>query len=327
MHKSGIPINRKYTEILAKNQKMYPELVKLAKESVQTGIIIPSYSKPHDWHPVAPGELMMAENNWGEILFSMYGIPWKMSVDRKENAIYALAGAKAVERLTDAEIKDLLSRKILLDGIAATALCKRGFAEYLGIVAEKKKFLSNSVMDVATGTAYWIDRHPEQPLITVKDPAVKVLTQFMYRRNVAAKKRVTAPAAVLYKNKLGGTVCVTAYCVQKYQVQSNTDPVKEYMLKLLEYLNGKPLSYLVQDYQNVSVFSRKMKSGEDVLAIYALSFDRIDPIHIRCAKKPVSVEWLTPDGKWKKADCEYANNILTVKYGLEFFECLFLKIK
>ena len=327
MHKSTIPMNRKYTDILGANQKSYAELTKVVQESNQTGIIVPSYTKPHDWHPTSYGEIMMTEHNWGEILFSMYGIPWKMSVNRKENAIYALAGAKAVERLTDAEIKDLLSRKILLDGAAATALCKRGFTEYLGVLAEPKKYFANSEVCTTTNFSYAWDRRPEQPLLTIKDPAAKVLTQFMYRRNVADKKRVTAPASVLYKNKLGGMVCITARCIQKYQIQTNTDPGKEYVLMLLNHLNGKPLPYLVQDYQHAPVFSRKLKSGEDVLAIYSLSFDRIDPIHIRCAKKPVSVEWLTPDGKWQKANCEYANNILTVKYGLEFFECLFLKIK
>ena len=326
-HKNDVPMTPKYTDILAKNRLMYPALVKLAAESEQSGVIVPSYSKPHAWHPAKSGELMMTENNWGEILFSMYGIPWKMSVDRKENGIYALAGSVAVERLSDSEIRDLLRRKLLVDGAAATALCQRGFSKYLGVMAEKKPYQGNVEVDKQTRRTFFWERHGEQPLLTVTDPAAKVMSEFTYQLCVAEKKTTTAPASVLYKNKLGGTVCITAHCVQKYQVTINTDPIKDYVILLLDRLNGKPLPYLVQDYQNAAVFSRTLKSGGEVLAIYCLNYDRLDPIHIRCAGKPVSVEYLTSSGKWKKAEYEYADKILTVKQGLEIFECLFLKIK
>ena len=326
MFKGDVPMAQKYTDILAKNRLVYPELVKLAKESKQSGVIIPSYSKPHSWHPTATGELMKEDDNWGEILFAMYGIPWKMSVDRKEKGIYAIAGAKAVDRLTDAEIRELLGKKLLLDGVAATAFCKRGFSEYLGVMAEKKSYRGGMILDKQTGKRYWADGHPERPFLTVKDATV--LAEFQYKTNSADPDyKVSGPAVTLYKNKLGGRVCVTAYCVKKYQVQTNTDPFKNYVVSLLDYLNGEPLPYLVKDYQNVSVFSRTQKTGEEVLAVYALSFDRLDPINIRCARKPETVEYLATDGTWKKADHTFADGTLTIRHGLEFFECIFLKIK
>ena len=72
-------------------------------------------------------------------MIGIYGIPFTGSYDLTQDRIYAVAGADAVNRFSEAQLQQLMSRKVLLDGAAAVALTQRGFASSMGVSADMSR--------------------------------------------------------------------------------------------------------------------------------------------------------------------------------------------
>jgi len=326
-HTYGLPVNRCYTDILAKNRNYYQTLTREANNASFTGLIVPGHKNFPNWHITAPNEKFVEESNWAEVMCAVYGIPFYCSFELDRDGIYLLAGEKMISRFSDAELKQLLSGKVLIDGQAAKAITKRGFAEYLGVTAEDKEFLANReyytpeklLRSTKTGAT---------PLFT--DPAkdAEILTWYAYAPSSGSKElEKVAPATVLYRNKLGGTVCTTGFCTGIFTNYTYTLERKLWMLHVLEKINGRPVDFSVEHEQNFAALTRKNPAGETIMVLVNLNFDPVENLAIRCAVEPESICKLTPEGNWEKVSFRYENGVAITDIPVACYELISLKIK
>jgi hypothetical protein len=329
--KYGVPVNRNFTDIIAEYDGLYQELTRTVRGTRKTGIAIPLHKRFLKWHPLHPNatdEFFLEPNSWGERLLGIYGIPYYGTFDLTEDSIYALAGANSIRRFTDDEIRTLLKGKVIIDGAAAVELCKRGFAELLGVNATYRDMKYRFEYNDITGTRYPISKQGEFPALEVLDKNVRVMSSFYYAAFASSTEREkVAPATTVYKNSLGGTVGVTAISVADiYYWNIWVDVRKDWMTDFLDMVNGSKIPNVVLAYQNIVTLSRKAKDGSEILAIFNQNFDPLKKIVIRRSTPVKKLQILTPAGKWQELPVNLRDGNLTVEHPLECYRFLVLKV-
>ena len=327
-HKMGFPIHRNYTDIMAEYKEFYQELARTVENSVYGGLVQPGYKNFPTWHPVHNyGESFIETHTWAERKCGWYGIPFHVSYDFNEDGVYLLAGENAVARYSDDELKQLLSRKILVDGNAAMELTKRGFAEFLGVKAEDDPaMLFNRECHVNSDKRY-VSANPV-PRLTILDPAVEVMTEFRYAASaVSTEFEYVAPATVFYKNTLGGHVCTAAFHTKLSTLSYYSEIRKDWMLEILDKLSGGKLPFAVKNEQNFMAIERKLTDGATLFAAYNINYDPVKQLMIRCAEKPVSVQVLTPAGVWQTLTFNWDGDSIILDHAVPSMNFAVLKIR
>lgn len=326
-HRYGNPISRKYTDILAEYAGYYQTLAREIQGTDLQGIIIPGDKFLHKWHPATPfaAEKLRPEKTWADKILGQFGIPFKPSFEMEKDGIYALAGTDSIQRLSDSDLIKLFGHRLLIDGPAAVELTKRGFAKYMGVEAEQKDFCYNQELFSKTRNSLPTMKHPSVPFLRVINPSVKIVTQLFYSPFTGSpNQEEVAPATVFFINVFGGRICTTTF---NDAVLYNLDEIrKKWLLDTLDWLNGKKIPYVFEEDQPVTMLHRVVSDKMDILALFNLGFDRVDPVSIRCAERPAKVECLMPSGEFETLVFEWADNIITLPVRLECAECLILRI-
>ena len=319
-HKGRAPINRKYTRVLEKYRGYYPALADLMRQAQPAGVIIPMHDYFPTWHPGNFHEDFLTAENWVRQLIGIYGIPFTGSYDLTQDGIYAIAGADAVNRFSEAQLKQLMTRKVLLDGAAAVALTKRGFASSMGVSAELRDFRFNREISADGKRGYPISKHPDVPFLTVLDPKAEVLTRLGYAAfSTSPDVEDVAPAAVLYRNAEGGLICTTVF-TPKVTFSWAQDLRKEWLIRILDRMNGSQIPFTAVENQWIMLIHRKLQSGENLLGFFNLGFDAMESLEIRCAEKTAKAELLKPSGEWQELKTEWNDGILSLPVSLACYE-------
>ena len=319
-HKEDFPVNRKYTDVLEKYRRYYPALAKTLADAIPEGIIIPAHDKFPHWHPADPLENFVPQENWVDSILGIYGIPFRASFKLDENGIYAIAGETSIERFSDDQLAQLMTRKVLLDGPAAVALTRRGYAEALGVKAEYRDFAFNREISADGKTLYPISKSPQIPFLKITDAKAETLTSLGYAAfSNSPEIEKVSPGAVLYKNSCGGNICTTAFQLD-FIFSWMQDKRKIWLESMLTRLNGTKLPFVAADFQPIMLLQRKLRSGADVLGIFNLGFDPMDAVSIRCAKKPIKAEILQADGRWRKLQFVWKKGILELPVRMECYQ-------
>ena len=328
-HKGDFPIHRNYTDIMAEYQGFYQELARTVQDSEYTaGAIQPCFSTFPNWHASHNwDEFTMEADTWAEKQCAAYGIPYHASYDLNEDGIYMLGGVNCVSRFSDDELKQLLSRKLLVDGNAAVELTKRGFAEYLGVTAvEEPDLLFNRERHVSCDKKYFPGK--PVPRLTILDPAVEVMTEFCYSPSaVSPIVESVAPATVFYKNKLGGHVCTAAFHTQLSFLAFHCESRKDWLLEILDKLNGAKIPFAVKNEQNFAAMERKLSDGSTLFAAYNLNYDPVKNLAIRCGTEPASIKVLSPSGTWDDVKFTWDGDAATLDLAVPSTQFAVLKIK
>ena len=320
-------INPKYTEILEKYRNFYPELARTVRGSSQQGIIIPLHRQFIQWHPAGKqNEYFTPAESWVKNALGVYGIPFRASFDYGLDGIYAIAGESTVARFTDDELKQLLSRRVLVDGPAAVALTKRGFSDWLGVRAEQREFTYDREASADGKHRYPISLNPKVPFLELTSPKAEAVTFLRLAPDrYARNSKAVCPGCVIYRNPAGGTVCTTAYHNQILWVWAR-DERKAWLLMVLDRLNGGRIPYAAGDDQWIMLHHRRLASGEDVLGFFNLGYDPLEKITLRCAAEPGRTELLTPQGQWIPVEARWQSGRLTVPVRLESNAMAVLKL-
>lgn len=325
-HKGDWEVPRNYTFTLGKYQHFYQELTRTVKDTALTGVIQPCHKNFPNWHFTAPSEFFVEFKNWADYMCGTFGIPFQCSFDLNKDGVYLLSGAAAVARFSDSELKQLLSRKLLVDGPAATALTKRGFAEYLGLTAEAKDFRFNRERYV-DGRAVTMGKDPQVPFITLKDKNAEVLSYYYYSPFASSDElEKVSPATVFVKNSLGGYICTTGFHVNVSPHQIHNPSRKEWLLTVLDKLNGKRLPVTVANEQNFVAVTREDKAGDTILAVCNVNFEPVENLALRCAARPGSIKMLTADGKWQNIAFKWQNNTAILPHKMDCYTLSVFKV-
>ena len=312
-HKEGRPVSRNYTDVLTAHRGYYDAIAKIASESRPDGVIVPCHAGfPFD--PVADRRVTTAvdPDGWAQEVFGVFGVPFRGELDLGLDGLYAIAGAAAVRRFTDAEIRRLLARRILLDGDAAAALAKRGFADLIGVSVSEETPQYTGERDEATGDRIYVPMSSKVPVFKAREGA-KTLSSLTWSAYPGAKdEQRVAPASTLFRNRLGGTVVCTAYHMHMGAAYRHSEGRRDWLARRLADLAGAPVDDLAHGAQNTLVQVRRGADGAGYVLYANLNFDPARSVRLDRASRPSSVEALAPDGTWGTVPWTWEAGVLEV---------------
>ncbi len=275
-----------YRDILAEYTPFYLELQRLQKIKKDIGIcsIVPS----SDWdYSIYQGEAINNQTLFTDVIGRL-GLPCNFS---DKPALPSVIVSEYINALSDEKISALLKNGIIVDGAAAEILTKRGFAQALGVKAEFKgdsRRLSERTADGKLIASQPINtrRH-----LTVTDPGAEIISTFFDDNGDAV-----SPAMVRTGKSLifAGTVYGGQW-LGEFSFFNETR--KKLIFDAIEKIADLPVQYRGTG----EVFTKLwLADGYVVMPLITLGRDDLKSLELKCKKVPVSVESLSPGGKWLK---------------------------
>ena len=323
-HKGRYPVSRHYTDILAEHRGFYPSLSAAVRGTALTGLLIPCHKDYPKFSVTGSGVRdSFDQDGWAQKIFSWYGMPYRATEDFSTDGIYALGGTNCVINSSDADLRQMLSKKVLIDGLAARELIVRGFGPEIGVELCGGRLFTGERSEM-NGDLLLLPKSSNSPLFKAL-PGAKVLGSVIWRESGMSKnvERV-ADAGVLFRNALGGTVAVMSYHLgMKYNLLYS-EARRQYINDVLDELNGAPIENVCMNAQNVLALSRRAADGADLVLLENLNYDPESTVLLRRAAKPSSVEEMSPNGEWKNVDFTFVDGTVRILsewpcYGVKVF--------
>jgi len=244
--------------------------------------------------------LALGGDNWAAAIFCSLGLPFR--VDLIDNGPTMLSSNDDAQ-FTDDEIAALLKGALILDGIAAERLAKRGFAQHLGFEAMEvpAKKVTEEHDTAPNGETLVMTASPRARTFVNVDPAAEQLSQFFHKPWVLAEARVPlGPGVVRFKNELGGTVVTFGAFIGDYSLESFfllNETRKKQLCRILSDFGALP-AYSVGDAR--VIFQVGASTAGDVCYLCNISNDIVEnPQLDGPALQGRTIERLRPDGTWK----------------------------
>lgn len=218
-------------------------------------------------------------------LLLSYGIPVCSEI-QQVNAIFG----KNAWIFEDEEIKEMLKGGLLLDGEGAKILCKRGFAEYLGVDYEKTLNREEStyslevVIDSRSGVRKGIYNSVNLlPGFNVFKPREDTT---IWTEVITPEKEVVGTGITLYNNKLGGRVAIIVHSNFNFYRQVIFQNIIRYL-----YKNRVPFPLVRGGAYLIPMFFKGNES--DYLVILNGNTDP-SVVNIITDRKPIGTTLLNP---------------------------------
>ncbi len=323
-----------YMKVLEANKGLYQTLTREVRNTESKGTVIPASENFPKWHPAkltwTDNEQFAFSKGNPQLLPGIYGLPMRAAYGSGGSDAVLLANGRELYRFTDDELKNILSGKVLVMGDAATEITRRGMGEYIGCHAEPNSRKFNRERFEKDGMIFPVSAGEVTPLLTQIDPAAEVLTTLLYAPDFAAlpeELEEVAPGSILYRNKLGGTVCVTANSPEA-GIFFRRDLGKVYFRTLLEAVYGGMLPYSLDDFHTCMMIQRDTAEGAGLLGIFNLNFDAMDTVTLRCARIPGCLEMLNGNGTWEKLPFRAIDeHRIVIDRELPCYGCLIIRTK
>lgn len=328
-HLGEVEVSRNYTDILARHRGRLEAISRLVEGSEALGVIIPCTDKFASGIKLSRGGYQVPPtcDRWVEGSFGLMGVPFRTSFDKTDSGLYALGGN--LSEFSYSELTNILSHQVIVDSDAAKALIRKGFGEFIGVTIRDGSINFDFEADDETGEIAQFSHGSGAPWM-VPAAGGKVLSWLCSRQmptpmwnvneNPAGCEKV-APGTVLFKNKLGGTVLVTAWHSHPFVLQHRTTQRQRWLARMLSRLNGAAVDNLVANDQDVMVMARRLKGGADLIAAFNLNFDSVETLHLRRAKRPAAVSVLAEDGRQVKVEFSWKDGIMSVPLTIAPYSC------
>ncbi len=292
-----------YRKILSEHRGFYEKLAALQPTLKWRGcrIYVP------DTPDFTYGRVKEEWDGWSYCALERLGLP--MFFSSRKGGCLCLEG-DVVSRLSDKEILKALSGPCFIASDTAASLRERGFGNYLGVHVREWKGKQPVQEIFADGKTRNKIQMKTQELVPISAD-VKVLST-AYNTVDYESFEPLFPAVTMYKNELGGTICV--FC---------GTPVAEFNLveafSFLCYARKKQLAYMLSKCGELPVYcptdtdmylkAADMKDGRLFCACINLSLDSHDKLELICRFTPSKIKYLTPDGSEKEASFTVENGV------------------
>ena len=325
-HKGQFAVSRSYTDVLSENRGFLPALAEAVSCSEWEGLSIPCLTNFPNWHLVKNhNEFFVESGNAGETICIPFGIPFQIVRDFDADRTYALATAAEVSRLSDDDLRRILSHRVLVFRDAAEALSKRGFDSLTGVKVERRNLVFNRERDDMHGVDLVFSPSSKDKLFTA-NPSAEVLSTLGYRPFPGSPQYdVASPATVLFTNILGGRVLTVQYHPKMADYQLYSEARRAWLLAVLDRLSGEKTFASGHD-QDILVLVRRKAAGEQIVLAENLNPEPIKQLSFRASPLPRKVERLAGDGSWRTVTATFEDGKIACEVQLAFYEAVVLRI-
>jgi hypothetical protein len=289
-----------FEQLLIKRGGLHRELLNIGRTVKRDGVASPLYDIGALAYNSEKAGAWLYGADWGDALLGPFGFPicWSKPI---ENNVFALCGFDA-QYLSNKEIRQLLSKRVIIDSHAAKLLTKRGFASLMGVKAD------DGEKDFFFTREDWVDDNNLRMNLMWEEgmarripcsPQTRVLTEFRHQNGVTdLNPKIVSPGITVFENKLGGRVCVTGWSPMEPFFKKFRITRKLYMLKIFEWLCGSVPDCTFAGYGQVLVQTGVLPSGERVLFALNLSSDSREKLSVYLKDLPKTAQLLGDDGAW-----------------------------
>ncbi len=299
-------------------EDFHPHLQAIAAERSRWKTLVDSSSGlplagfwPAD-HPMLMANRVLDEQGWfikhGDYniqapnqLFEM-GIPF--AVDPAHAQATILAG-RVAEAFTTEELRDMLSKSVMLDPFALDVLWERGLGELTGVkpggdvqlgygklhrVAVTERFTGHPLNGPDAGfvrEAY--TAIPERPgiLVFVSEGVIDL------SRLIRHDGTDLGSCMTLYTNELGGHVAVSSYAPWN---KIGLGPKRRQLIAVADWLSEGRLPVIIDETVRVAPFARQSTDGRVVAVLFNTSLDATGSLTLRLRASPSEVSQVSDEG-------------------------------
>lgn len=277
----------------------------------------------------------------------LFGIPY---VTTPEDV--AFWDARPARYKSEEEVKEALSRGLILDGAAARILCERGFGAYLGVEVTDEWIGGRYLRDLAAREVLREDYLPELKgrnlpsphmyakgnngtlqKLTLREEGCEVLS-----RLISYERDNLGPVVTRFENALGGRVAVLGFtlCDEKTTADNLSQSLYNYrrqamLQELVDWCGGELAC--VEGAANLFLVMNEAAEPDlgflGILTVVNLGEDPAHEVTIRLPERwgtPDTVEILQRDGSWKRERVHSCGERFLIKRRLSFGEALIVKI-
>ena len=325
-HKGPFPVSRNYTDVLAENRGLLPALAEAVSGTEWEGLAIPCFTNFPNWHLVNNhSEFFVATDNAGANVCIPFGIPFQTVRDFDADRVYALSTAAEIARLSDDDLRRILSRRAVIFRDASIALTKRGFDRLTGVRATTRDIAFTCEHDCMNGKDIANSPMSGSALFEA-DPSAEVLSTLGFRPFSGSKRcDVASPATVLFANAIGGRVLTVQYHLGMSKYHMYSEARRAWLLASLDRLS-EHLTFAAGHDQDILVLVRCNAKGEWIVLAENLNPDPIRQLSFRMAAAPQKVQRLAGDGTWRTVNAKFDGVKLVCDTTLAFYEAAVLRL-
>ncbi|MFY0651793.1 MAG: hypothetical protein JXQ96_07150 [Cyclobacteriaceae bacterium] len=234
-------------------------------------------------------------------IFEM-GIPFAAD---SRHAFGTILSGKLAEVFTTEELRDMLSKSVILDVFALDVLWERGLGELTGVkpggdvqlgygslqrVAVTERFTRHPLNGPDAGfvrEAY--TAIPERPgtLVPVAEGVIDL------SRLIRHDGTDLGSCYTLYTNELGGRVAVSSYSPW---TKIGLGPKRRQLIAVADWLSAGRLPLIIDETVRVAPFVRQSEDGRVVVVLFNTSLDATGALTLRLRAKPQQVSLVSAKG-------------------------------
>lgn len=302
----------KYREYLHKYCSFYEELARCVQNSQPDFFLSgPMPEKPFLLNPFTDSiatQFCMTENFVNNI--SVLGLP--SNFGKNPGCLPVMLGKYEAKLYNEEDLKHFAAAGMIVDGMAAIELTKRGLADLIGVKAEP--WHDRQVSCELDNDLFFRSSGLYAKLTPLAPANSRIISKLFARKSQLDKDmEFLAPGLVLTTNNQGGRCAVFASAAQVSSFANfawlDLDR-KQQLLDVLKYVARRDIPHVPGD-QEIYLKALQLQDGNWLFAFFNLAFDPMDDIPFICPEQVSKVKKLTPEGCWQAI--EYHNNTLKTR--------------
>lgn len=277
--------------------------------------------------------------NWVNVMGRL-GIPYTSKGGKVK-----LVSGNIIERMDKAEITELLTGSVFLDGYSALLLCQKGFSDLIGAaISSREETLlppfyegihnpenfANINNRLMYNYAWAFNKDNRDCFYQIKALAdAEVVTEFLNSRN-----EPFYPALTRFENRLGGRIAVMAYNLDDNYINSRSISLfnyskKELIRQIIEWLGKESLPVFIKDVPNAfCIFSRSKSNDYAIVVVTGLNSDTFDSFSLDVAQEwaDSKVQLLNSKGIWQTIEANKQGRTITINEKLAVMNPVVLRL-